>query len=121
MSGRVLLCWRYELLAKVARKRYLTSQEITRSIHGEIANLFFSEFSTDPQPKVEEACKLNVFSFLSMQLFFWFLFICYQMCKCSASSNLQFFILQFLKKGNFKAICCGQLVVNRGCPGGGGQ
>lgn len=61
MSGRVLLCWRYELLAKVARKRYLTSQEITRSIHGEIANLFFSEFSTDPQPKVEEACKLIVF------------------------------------------------------------
>lgn len=110
MSGRVLLCWRYELLAKVARKRYLTSQEITRSIHGEIANLFFSEFSTDPQPKVEEACKLNVFSFLSMQLFFWFqkmfikkIFICYQMCKCSTAFILKFFILQFLKKGNFNS------------------
>jgi len=54
MSGRILLCWRYELLAKVARKRYLTSQEITRGIHGEIANLFFSEYPSDPEPKAEE-------------------------------------------------------------------
>lgn len=59
MSGRILLCWRYELLAKVARKRYLTSQEITRPIHAEIANLFFSEFLTDQEPKVEESCKLS--------------------------------------------------------------
>jgi hypothetical protein len=59
MSGRILLCWRYELLAKVAKKRYLTSQETTRSIHAEIANLFFSDFPTDLEPiKVEEARKL---------------------------------------------------------------
>lgn len=103
MSGRVLLCWRYELLAKVARKRYLTSQEITRSIHGEIANLFFSEFSTDPQPKVEEACKLNVSSFLSMQLFFgyYLFFIKCVNVKQHLFDSFLYSLLQFLKKGNF--------------------
>lgn len=82
MSGRVLLCWRYELLAKVARKRYLTSQEITRSIHGEIANLFFSEFSTDPQPKVEEACKLNVF------------------CQGNPIFGFYLFVIKYVEMGN---------------------
>jgi hypothetical protein len=45
MSGKVLLCWRHDLTSEVARKRYLQSQDSLRSAHGEIANLFFSEFS----------------------------------------------------------------------------
>jgi len=45
MSGKVLLCWRHDLTSEVARRRYLQSQDSLRSAHGEIANLFFSEFS----------------------------------------------------------------------------
>lgn len=60
MSGKILLCWRYELLSKVARKRYLTSQDITRGIHGEIANLFFNEFSVEKVQAVEEQGKSHL-------------------------------------------------------------
>jgi len=45
MSGKVLLCGRQDLTSEVARRRYLQSQDSLRSAHGEIANLFFSEFS----------------------------------------------------------------------------
>jgi len=45
MSGKVLLCWRHDLTSEVARRRYLQSQDSLRSAHGEIANVFFSEFS----------------------------------------------------------------------------
>jgi hypothetical protein len=45
MSGKILVCWRHDLTSEVARKRYLQSQDSLRSTHGEIANLFFSEFS----------------------------------------------------------------------------
>ncbi|KAJ9583451.1 hypothetical protein L9F63_022204, partial [Diploptera punctata] len=45
MSGKMLICWRHELTSEVARKRYLQSQDSLRSTHGEVANLFFSEFS----------------------------------------------------------------------------
>ncbi|BES93370.1 WD domain, G-beta repeat [Nesidiocoris tenuis] len=49
MSGRMLLCWKFELINKVARKRYLQGQDNMRSIHAEIANLFFSEFNQEEQ------------------------------------------------------------------------
>jgi len=45
MSGKVLLCWRHDLTSEVARRKYLQSQDSLRSVHGEIANVFFSEFS----------------------------------------------------------------------------
>jgi hypothetical protein len=45
MSGKLLVCWRHDLTSEVARRRYLQSQDSLRSAHGEIANLFFSEFS----------------------------------------------------------------------------
>ncbi|XP_014253729.1 NACHT domain- and WD repeat-containing protein 1 [Cimex lectularius] len=54
MSGRILLCWKYEMNGKVARKRYLQSQDLTRSIHAEIANLFFSAFSNQDE-QLEES------------------------------------------------------------------
>ncbi|KAK9511752.1 hypothetical protein O3M35_000355 [Rhynocoris fuscipes] len=55
MSGRILLCWKYELNSKVARKRYLGSQDSTRAIHTEIANLFFSEFNNQDEQQEEES------------------------------------------------------------------
>ncbi|PSN37379.1 hypothetical protein C0J52_19650 [Blattella germanica] len=45
MSGKLLICWRHDMTADVARKRYLQNQDALRSTHGEVANLFFSEFS----------------------------------------------------------------------------
>lgn len=54
MSGRILLCWKHELTAKVARRRYLQSQDVCRALHAEIANLFFSEFS-DQDVQEEES------------------------------------------------------------------
>ncbi|PNF24563.1 hypothetical protein B7P43_G05388 [Cryptotermes secundus] len=45
MSGKILVCWRHDLTSEVARRRYLQNQDSLRSAHGEIANLFFSEFS----------------------------------------------------------------------------
>ena len=45
MSGKILLCLRHDVTSEVARRRYLQSQDSLRSAHGEIANLFFSEFS----------------------------------------------------------------------------
>ncbi|XP_075232823.1 NACHT domain- and WD repeat-containing protein 1 isoform X2 [Lycorma delicatula] len=54
MSGRVLLCWKYELTSKIAKKRYLNSQDTTRAIHAEIANLFFSEIATQQENQPEE-------------------------------------------------------------------
>jgi hypothetical protein len=45
MSGKILVCWKHDLTSEVARRRYLQSQDSLRSTHGEVANLFFSEFS----------------------------------------------------------------------------
>ncbi|KAL1138690.1 hypothetical protein AAG570_008752 [Ranatra chinensis] len=59
MSGKILLCWRYELIATVARKRYLKTQDTSRAIHAEIANLFFSEFSTQEESNIEEPIQTN--------------------------------------------------------------
>ncbi|CAL7941952.1 unnamed protein product [Xylocopa violacea] len=42
MSGRMLFSWRYPI-RDLARKRYFHNQEIVKSYHGELANLFFSE------------------------------------------------------------------------------
>lgn len=47
MSGRLLLCWRHKLTYNVMRKRYLRSQEMQRTLHSEIVNLFFSEFNSN--------------------------------------------------------------------------
>ncbi|XP_043524826.1 NACHT domain- and WD repeat-containing protein 1 [Frieseomelitta varia] len=42
MSGRLLFSWRYPI-RDLARKRYFPNQEILKSYHGELANLFFTE------------------------------------------------------------------------------
>ncbi|XP_068081226.1 protein qui-1 [Anabrus simplex] len=56
MSGKMLICWRHELTADVVRKRYLHSQDVLRATHGEVANLFFSEFvHQNSEAETEEA------------------------------------------------------------------
>ncbi|GLG97135.1 F-box/WD repeat-containing protein 7 [Gryllus bimaculatus] len=45
MSGKLLLGWRHELTAEVARRRYLGAQDALRAAHADVANLFFSEFA----------------------------------------------------------------------------
>ncbi|KAL4131074.1 hypothetical protein QTP88_008425 [Uroleucon formosanum] len=47
MSGRILLCWRHKITFDVVSQRYLTSNIHKRTLHMEIGNLFFSEFSKD--------------------------------------------------------------------------
>ncbi|XP_078041710.1 NACHT domain- and WD repeat-containing protein 1 isoform X1 [Augochlora pura] len=42
MSGRLLFSWRYPI-RDLARKRYFANQEILKTYHDELANLFFSE------------------------------------------------------------------------------
>lgn len=55
MSGRILHCWKHELSSKVARSRYLQSQDVVKSLHTEIANLFFSEFSNQDDQDDDES------------------------------------------------------------------
>ncbi|XP_076235892.1 protein qui-1 [Calliopsis andreniformis] len=42
LSGKLLFSWRYTI-RDLARKRYFPNQEILKSYHGELAELFFSE------------------------------------------------------------------------------
>lgn len=64
MSGKMLVCWRHDLTSEVARKRYLQSQDSLRSTHGEIANLFFSEFSQQgSDAETEQAGENNLLTY----------------------------------------------------------
>ncbi|VVC25017.1 Hypothetical protein CINCED_3A014644 [Cinara cedri] len=47
MSGRILLCWRNKITFDVVKQRYLTSKIHQKTLHMDIGNLFFSEFSKD--------------------------------------------------------------------------
>lgn len=55
MSGKLVIEWAHELIKEIAKKRYLHSQEITKTIHAEAANLFFSEFSESDENSESEA------------------------------------------------------------------
>lgn len=55
MSGKLVLEWSHASTKEIAKTRYLTSQENTRLIHAEIANLFFSEFSESDENSESEA------------------------------------------------------------------
>lgn len=46
MSGKILIQWRHSLCREVARKRYM-DPETTRSIHINIANIFFNQEQDD--------------------------------------------------------------------------
>lgn len=53
MSGRLMFSWRW-LARESARKRYLSTQEITKSIHAEVSNLFFAEDTEESEEKSPE-------------------------------------------------------------------
>lgn len=54
MSGKLLIEWRHQNIKDFARKRYLTSQEVQKSVHTEIANMFFSEFCDEENSESED-------------------------------------------------------------------
>ncbi|XP_015605935.1 NACHT domain- and WD repeat-containing protein 1 isoform X2 [Cephus cinctus] len=53
MSGRLMFGWRW-ISADAARKRYLNTQDASRSSHAEIANIFFSEEREESEEKSPE-------------------------------------------------------------------
>lgn len=53
MSGRLMFGWRWSS-GEVARKRYLATQDSSRSAYAEIANLFFTEDSEECDEKSPE-------------------------------------------------------------------
>jgi len=60
MSGRILLCWRHKITFDVVMQRYLTSKIQKRTLHMEIGNLFFSEFSKDESESKTDSCKYTL-------------------------------------------------------------
>lgn len=46
MSGKVLIEWKHRLCCELSRQRYMDS-DITRSVHIEIANIFFNQEQDD--------------------------------------------------------------------------
>lgn len=53
MSGKLVLEWNHALTKEIAKSRYLTSQEHIRTIHNDMANLFFNEFSESDENESE--------------------------------------------------------------------
>lgn len=43
MSGKLLIEWRHDFCAEITKKRYISDQEMYRSAHAEIVNLFFPQ------------------------------------------------------------------------------
>lgn len=50
MSGRLMFGWRW-LSREVARKKYLSNQDVSRMCHAELASLFFAEETEDSEEK----------------------------------------------------------------------
>lgn len=44
MSGILLIEWKHVMIKELTKSRYLPSADVTKSIHTEMATLFFSEF-----------------------------------------------------------------------------
>lgn len=55
MSGKLVTEWGHEITKEIAKARYLGKQEISKTTHGEIGNLFFSEFSETDENSESEA------------------------------------------------------------------
>lgn len=54
MSGKILIEWSHDSVKDVAKRRYLQNQDTLRTIHSDIANIFFSEFCDDEKSESEE-------------------------------------------------------------------
>ncbi|KAI4490814.1 hypothetical protein M0804_003758 [Polistes exclamans] len=50
MSGRLMFGWRW-LSREIAQKKYLSDQDVSRTCHAELANLFFAEETEDSEEK----------------------------------------------------------------------
>lgn len=46
MSGKILIEWKHRLCSDISRQRYM-DPDITRSVHIEIANIFFNQEQDD--------------------------------------------------------------------------
>lgn len=46
MSGKILIEWKHRLCAELSRQRYMDA-DITRTVHIEIANIFFNQEQDD--------------------------------------------------------------------------
>nr|XP_043066337.1 uncharacterized protein LOC108122468 isoform X3 [Drosophila bipectinata] len=55
MSGKVLIQWRHNYCATVAKRRYMDTQR-TRSLHSELANLFFPQDEDESTLENESKC-----------------------------------------------------------------
>ncbi|XP_076262611.1 NACHT domain- and WD repeat-containing protein 1 isoform X1 [Rhynchophorus ferrugineus] len=44
MSGKLLIEWKHTMIKEFMKARYLPNHEVTKTIHSEMVNLFFSEF-----------------------------------------------------------------------------
>ncbi|KAH8402086.1 hypothetical protein KR009_009573 [Drosophila setifemur] len=55
MSGKVLIQWRHNYCASVAKRRYMDTQR-TRSLHSELANLFFPQDEDESTLENESKC-----------------------------------------------------------------
>lgn len=55
MSGKVLIQWRHNYCATVAKRRYMDVQR-TRSLHSELANLFFPQDEDESTLENESKC-----------------------------------------------------------------
>ena len=53
MSGKILIEWRHKLCAEIAKTRYIT-QDICLSVHTEIANIFFNQFTDESEDTASE-------------------------------------------------------------------
>ncbi|XP_011344899.1 NACHT domain- and WD repeat-containing protein 1 isoform X3 [Ooceraea biroi] len=53
MSGRLMFSWRNQC-REIALRKYLANQDVSRSYHGELAGLFFSEDTDDSSEKSPE-------------------------------------------------------------------
>lgn len=54
MSGKLLIEWRRHMVKEIATKRYLSSQELLKNTHADIATMFFSEFCNEEENSESE-------------------------------------------------------------------
>jgi hypothetical protein len=52
MSSKLLIEWRHDLCAEIAKKRYINDQEMLRVAHAEIVNLFFPQETSDESDEI---------------------------------------------------------------------
>lgn len=66
MSGKLLIEWRHDLCFEITKKRYINDQEVMRSAHAEIVNLFFPQETSDESDEInsETSDKSSKLSFV---------------------------------------------------------